>query len=200
MAPKPKPKPGTTGSRKITVTASSRKVVNKTLKPGSMATQSKIVDVKPKAKPSTKYSPSPMSDAAKRKASRAGETKARQYVDLMGRPPKTGPASTSYSPQKMTAFDKAKAAARGKATAKKTAPKSLVSKVVGRAKTVAREVRDIPTAVGTVIRATADGKKGYNKEYAAAQLKKQLKEVKTAAKSGAKGKSAVQYGGPRGNR
>ena len=49
MAKKPTPpKPGTTGSRKITVTASSRKVENKTLKPGSMATQSKIVDVKPK--------------------------------------------------------------------------------------------------------------------------------------------------------
>ena len=49
MAKKPTP-PKPTGPRKITGTASSRKVENKTLKPGSMATQSKIVVVKPKKK------------------------------------------------------------------------------------------------------------------------------------------------------
>jgi hypothetical protein len=130
MATKPTP----TGSRKITGTGTSRKVENKTLKPGSMVTQTKIVDVKPKKKTtaSTKYSPAPMSDAAKRKASRAGEAKAYQYVDIMKRPEKKGPARTSYSPQRMTEYDKAKAAARGKATAAKTKP-SIAKKVAGAA-------------------------------------------------------------------
>jgi hypothetical protein len=85
-----------------------------------------------KAKPSTKYSPAPMSDAAKRKASRAGAEKARQYTDLPARRPSPNPARTSYSPQQMTEFDKRKAAARGKATAAKTAPKkNIVEKIAG---------------------------------------------------------------------
>ena len=115
--------------------------------------------------------------------------------------PKKKP-STSYSPAPMSAAAKKKAAAAGKATAKKTAPKSLVSKVVGRAKTVAREVRDIPTAVGTVIKATAAGKPkaGTNTSnsksgmYAKYDLKRQVKEVKDAITSGRKGTGAVLYG------
>ena len=93
---------------------------------------------KPK-KPSTKYSPAPMSDAAKRKASRAGAEKARQYTDLPARRPSPNPARTSYSPQMMTEFDKRKAAARGKATAAKTKPKSksTAAKVAGLAGKVA---------------------------------------------------------------
>ena len=79
---------------------------------------------------------------------------------------------------------------------------SLVSKVVGRAKTVAREVRDIPTAVGTVARATVAGKPKPgtntppNKQamYAKYDLKKQLKQVGSAIKSGKTGTPAVRYG------
>jgi hypothetical protein len=46
MAKKPT-KPVPTGPRKITGTASSRKIVNKTLKPGSMVTKPKLVPTKP---------------------------------------------------------------------------------------------------------------------------------------------------------
>lgn len=51
--------------RKITGTISSS--YPKKLVPGSMATQSKMVENKPKKKASTKYSPAPMSVAAKKK-------------------------------------------------------------------------------------------------------------------------------------
>ena len=61
MAKKPTPpKPGTTGSRKIIASGSSRTIVNKTLKPGSMATQTKIVTDK-----AAKKQPSLTSKAAK---------------------------------------------------------------------------------------------------------------------------------------
>ena len=73
-------------------------------------------------------------------------------------------------------------------------------KVATRVKTTAREARDIPTAVGTIVRATADGKKGLRKEYAVAELKKQVKETTRAAKTGLKGSAAPQYGKGRGNR
>jgi hypothetical protein len=82
---------------------------------------------------STSYSPTEMTNAARRKSSRAGEEKARQYKDLPPRTPRTGPASTSYSPQKMTKFDERISAARGKAKAEKY-KKSIVQKVVGSVK------------------------------------------------------------------
>jgi hypothetical protein len=104
--------------------------------------------------------------------------------------------SRSYSPAPMSAAAKAKAGARGKATqAKVTARKpkagtSTVSKIVKRAKTVAREARDIPTAVGTAI-------SGRNVQYgggafARKDLKTQIKEVGSAIKSGKKGTEAAQ--------
>lgn len=117
---------------------------------------------KAKAKPSTKYSPSPMSDAAKKKA-----------------------------------------AAAGKATGAKTKPKSLASKVgkalsktpagkvVKRAKIVAREVRDIPTSVGSII-ASREVPQGGAMKYAKKDLKTQIKEVGSAIKSGKKGTVAAQ--------
>ncbi len=92
------------------------------------------------------------------------------------------------------------------AAAKKKSPSlaakaaGAVGKVASRVKTTAREARDIPTAVGTVVRATADGKKGLRKEYAVAELKKQVKETTRAAKTGLKGSAAPQYGKGRGNR
>jgi hypothetical protein len=92
------------------------------------------------------------------------------------------------------------------AAAKKKSPSlaakaaGAVGKVASRVKTTAREARDIPTAVGTVVRAAADGKKGFRKEYAVAELKKQVKETTRAAKTGLKGSAAPQYGKGRGNR
>ena len=153
-------KPTKPGTRKITVTASSSaapKTSNKTVKAGSMAGNAKLVpDNRAAKKPSTKYSPAPMSAAAK---------------------------------------------AKTRVAAAKKQP-SLTSKVVNRAKTVAREVRDIPTAVGTVVRATAAGKPKPgtntppNKQamYAKYDLKKQIKQVGDAVKSGKTGTPAVRYG------
>jgi hypothetical protein len=144
----------------------------------------------------TVYSPKPMSDAAKRKASRAGEAKDRTYRDMapIEKMP-YGPARTSYSPRKMTKYDEGKAAARGKATAKKTAPKSTVSKVVKRAKTVAREGRDVVTAVGTLATGTKRNIKGnlYSDKYTPVKnLAKQIKEVGTAAVKGKKGTTSTK--------
>jgi hypothetical protein len=84
MAPKPT-KPVPAGPRKIRGYATSRKVENKTLKPGSMATQSKIVTDKPTKKPSTKYSPAPMSDAAKAKARIAAAKKQPSLTSKAGK-------------------------------------------------------------------------------------------------------------------
>jgi hypothetical protein len=150
---------------KITVKASTSPASNvgsKSVKPGSMVTNTKVVDSGSKKKPSTSYSPAPMS---------------------------------------------AKAKAKTRVAAAKKQP-SLTSKVANRAKTVAREVRDIPTAVGTVIRATAAGKPkpgtstpvNKQKTNAKYNLNQQLKEVKNAAQRGTKGTSSTQYGKPRGNR
>lgn len=115
----------------------------------------------------------------------------------------------SYSPAPMSAAAKKKAAAAGKATGAKTKPKSTVSKVAGvvgkvagRAKTVAREVRDIKTAVGTSlrdqeqnVRRAAMGAKPTGKNVGG-NLKKQIKEVGSAIKSGKKGTSSDMYNKP----
>jgi hypothetical protein len=159
-----------------------------------VARGSKINLDKPKAKASTSYSPAPMSDAAKRKASRAGAEKARQYKDLPPRRPSPNPARTSYSPQPMTEFDKRKAGARGKATAKKTAPKSTASKigavagkVAKRVKTTAREARDVVTAVSTTARMAPLAQTGMPVKKTFKNIGKQIKEVGTAATKGKKG-------------
>jgi hypothetical protein len=85
----------------------------------------------------------------------------------------------------------------------KTKPKSTVSKVgkvlaktpagkaVSRAKTVAREVRDIPTAAANVIKSRNLPQGGVAK-FAKKDLKTQIKEVGTAIKSGKKGTQAAQ--------
>ena len=171
-------------TRKITVTATStavKKPSNKTLKPGSMASNPKLVpDNLAKKKASTSYSPAPMSAAAKAKAKAAGAKK----------------QAATKNPMGLKALKNDKPARGAKSGT------SLVSKVVGRAKTVAREVRDIPTAVGTVARATVAGKPKSgtntppNKQatYAKYDLKKQLKQVGSAIKSGKTGTPAVRYG------
>jgi hypothetical protein len=84
----------------------------------------------------------------------------------------------------------------------KPKPKSLASKVGGaagkvakRAKTVAREVRDIPTAVSTVVSGRdvpgRNSSRGGGK-FAVKDLKTQIKEVGSAIKSGKKGTEAAQ--------
>jgi len=126
--------------------------------------------------------------------------------------------STSYSPAPMSAAAKKKAAAAGKKTQSRMlvpikepgrvkAGSSTVSKVVKRAKTTAREARDIATAVGTV------GNAAYNTIYydknplnitktskknlsgSVKNLVKQVKETRTAAKTGAKGTTSAKSGG-----
>jgi hypothetical protein len=103
--------------------------------------------------------------------------------------------SRSYSPKPMTAAAKKKAAAAGKATRAKTKPKSLASKVAGRAKTTAREARDVVTAVGTVVSGrnipSRNSSRGGGK-FAVKDLKTQIKEVGSAIKSGKKGTEAAQ--------
>jgi hypothetical protein len=119
-------------------------------------------------------------------ASGGGKNKPTLKLNQYGQPIKSTPSKPAAAKKKSPSLA-AKAA-------------GAVGKVAGRAKTVAREVRDIPTAVGTVVRATADGKKGLRKEYAVAELKKQIKETTRAAKTGLKGSAAPQYGKGRGNR
>ena len=131
--------------------------------------------------------------------------------------PKPKKASTSYSPAPMSAAAKKKAAAAGNKMASSTLKKNLkplksesrskagtstVSKVVKRAKTVAREVRDVKTAVGTSlrdqeqnVRRAAMGVKPTGKNVGG-NLKKQLKEVGSAIKSGKKGTSSDMYSKP----
>ena len=120
------------------------------------------------------------------------------------KPKKT--ASTKYSPKPMTAEAKKKAAAAGKATAAKTKPKSTAAKVgkalsntpagkvVKRAKIVAREVRDIPTAAANIYESRSLPAGGVAK-FAKKDLKKQIKEVGSAIKSGKKGTEAAQQTG-----
>jgi hypothetical protein len=66
---------------KITGTAKAVPVPpNKTFKPGSMITSSKNVTVPPAKKASTKYSPTPMSASAKKKAAAAGKETAKTVI------------------------------------------------------------------------------------------------------------------------
>ena len=119
-------------------------------------------------------------------ASGGGKNKPTLKLNQYGQPIKSTPSKPAAAKKKSPSLA-AKAA-------------GAVGKVASRVKTTAREARDIPTAVGTVVRATADGKKGLRKEYAVAELKKQIKETTRAAKTGLKGSAAPQYGKGRGNR
>jgi hypothetical protein len=136
---------------------------------------------KPKKDTSTSYSPAPMSAAAKKKAAAAGKKTSAKVKNPQG--------------LKQVNLDKPKA--RGP-----KAGTSVVSKVVGRAKTVAREVRDVKTAVGTSlrdqeqnVRRAAMGVKPTGKNVGK-NLKTQIKEVGSAIKSGKKGTSSDMYSKP----
>lgn len=138
---------------------------------------------------------------------------------------KSGKASTSYSPSEMSKPAQGKLRDRamekqvskygvskdkqgqykinsGKPKRGAKAGSSVVSKVVGRAKTVAREVRDIKTAVGTSlrdqeqnVRRAAMGVKPTGKNVGK-NLRTQIKEVGSAIKSGKKGTSSDMYSKP----
>jgi hypothetical protein len=140
-------------------------------------------------------------------ASGGGKNKPTLKLNQYGQPIKSKPAATkkssSMASQAGKVVSKVAGAAKSKVKADIKAAKMVAGtagKVASRAKTVAREARDIPTAVGTAVRAAADGKKGFRKEYAVAELKKQVKETTRAAKTGLKGSAAPQYGKGRGNR
>ena len=138
---------------------------------------------------------------------------------------KSGKASTSYSPSEMSkpAQGKVRDRAMGKQLSKygmskdkqgnfklnsgkpkrgAKAGSSTVSKIVKRAKTVAREVRDVKTAVGTSlrdqeqnVRRAAMGVKPTGKNVGK-NLRTQIKEVGSAIKSGKKGTSSDMYSKP----
>ena len=105
--------------------------------------------------------------------------------------PKPKKASTSYSPAPMSAAAKAKAGARGKATAKKTAPKSTAAQIAKRFGITAREARDIATALGTVGKAVKENRKFYGGD-AVKNLKRQVAETGRAAVSGRRGTESDQ--------
>lgn len=115
------------------------------------------------------------------------------------------PKKTSYSPKPMTAAAKKKASAAGKATGAKTKPKStavkvagvagkVAGKVAGRAKTTAREARDVVTAAGTLgARAfTSANKKDPGNPIK--NLARQVKETGKAAVTGKKGTTSDRFG------
>jgi hypothetical protein len=113
-------------------------------------------------------------------------------------------AGTAYKPAPMSAAAKKKAAAAGKATGTKTKPKpasrkpkagsGVASKVVKRAKTTAREARDVVTAAGTLgTRAfTASYKKDPGNPIK--NLARQVKETGKAAVTGKKGTTSDRFG------
>jgi hypothetical protein len=107
---------------------------------------------------------------------------------------KTKPAANKTMGLKQVNLDKPKRGAK--------AGSSAVSKVVKRAKTVGREVRDVKTAVGTSlrdieqnVRRAGMGVKPTGKNVGG-NLKKQIKEVGSAIKSGKKGTSSDMYNKP----
>ena len=65
--------------------------------------------------------------------------------------------------------------------------KSLIQDITNRYRVTAREARDIVTAVGTVAGRAAKGGDATGKGKDIANLKKQIKEVGVAAKTGKKG-------------
>ena len=158
------------------------KKTGKTLPKGMGKTPAKAVAKKPAAKkPSTSYSPT---------AYVTGFRKERIAVE--------GAASKSRSDARIAAK---KAASRGPKAGSSVVSKvgKVAGKVVGRAKTVAREVRDIPTAAANIYESRSLPK-GDVRKFAKKDLKKQIKEVGSAIKSGKKGTQAASenYQGKKG--
>jgi hypothetical protein len=132
------------------------------------------------------------------KASASGKLSMDQKMELKGLK-NMQTRSRSYSPKPMSASAQTKAKAAGKATGAKTSarnPKAgsgVASKVVGRAKTVAREARDIPTSVSTAAKVaarTAQGKTTWGRQTGAKNIAKQIVETGRAVVTGKKGTEA----------
>ena len=137
------------------------------------------------AKKKASYSPEPMSAAAKAKAKAAGAA-------AQSKTGKMSPAQKEKLKKMLSQGGNLDKDAKARARAKNgKAGSSTVSKVVGRAKTVAREVRDIPTAAANVIKSSRSFPKGGVAKFAKKDLKTQIKEVGTAIKSGKKGTEAA---------
>ena len=127
---------------------------------------------KPK-KTSTSYSPAPMSAAAKKKTAKRAE-----FVSAYSKAKQIPAKNNSSVASKV-----------GKALSNTPA-----GKVVKRAKIVAREVRDIPTAAANIYESRSLPAGGVAK-FAKKDLKKQIKEVGSAIKSGKKGTEAAKQTG-----
>ena len=102
--------------------------------------------------------------------------------------------------EEMSTAAKKKAAAAGKATAARTKPKSLASKVGGaagkvakRVKTTAREARDVYTAVGSAAQALRKSpQEGIPVKKTIKNIGTQVKETARAAATGKKGTTAYK--------
>jgi hypothetical protein len=144
----------------------------------SMDEQLELLGLKDRLKQSRAYSPAPMSAAAKAKAGAAGAASKK--------------ASSARKVEKLksmglekTNFDKT---ARGP-----KAGTSTVSKVVKRAKTVAREARDIKTAVGSAAQALRKSpQEGMPVKKTIKNIGTQVKETARAAATGKKGTTAYK--------
>jgi hypothetical protein len=101
--------------------------------------------------------------------------------------------ATAYSPKPMSMRAADKAVRAGKATqAKVTARKpkagsGVASKVASRAKSIAREVRDVPTAVGTSVMGYLNPHGIVARGPSTKNLAKQVKEAGRAVLTGKKG-------------
>jgi hypothetical protein len=127
----------------------------------------------PSKKASTKYSPAPMSAKAKAKASARGNIQ-----NIITQPRKMNKANPSMKLTK-TNLDKT---ARGP-----KAGTSTVASIAKRFGITAREARDVVTAVSTTARMAPLAQTGMPVKKTFKNIKKQIKEVGTAATKGKKG-------------
>ena len=139
-------------------------------------------------KASTSYSPNEMSKPAQGKVrDRAMEKQVSKY----------GVSKDKQGQYKINSGKPKRGAKAGSSVVSKVG--KVAGKVVGRAKTVAREVRDIPTAAANIYESRSLPK-GDVRKFAKKDLKKQIKEVGSAIKSGKKGTQAASenYQGKKG--
>lgn len=195
-------------TRKIIASGSSKRIGDiKQVKPGSMAGNSKMVTPKAKAKASTSYSPKPMTAIEKRAAGFRGATT--QYQTQLKKKAKEEKAATAsrlkatkYSPAPMTDKQKKAAALKGAKKQASIGIKKDLTKIAGtagkvagavskRAKTTAREARDVVTAVGSVAKGVQENRKFYTGRTLK-NLANQVAETGKAAVTGKKGTESNQ--------
>ena len=154
----------------------------------------------PKKKASTKYSPKRMSANDERAAGFAG-AKTQIQIDQRKREAaqKAAKAAKAKKLSPIPSERRPKAGSSVVSKVGKALAKTPAGKVVKRAKIVAREVRDIPTAAANIYESRSLPK-GDVRKFAKKDLKKQIKEVGSAIKSGKKGTQAASenYQGKKG--